>query len=344
MNGIYLTISACIAFFITWLLGKIFIPYLHKLNYGQTIREVGPTWHKNKQGTPTMGGIIFIIGIVVATTLTIFIYQIVGVDRGFVEVPLLIIKVISGLTMSLCFGMIGFVDDYIKVVKKRNLGLTSIQKLVLQFTIAFGYLISLNLFENLHGSSVSTSIFIPMFGIIDFGILYWPICVILIVGLVNAVNLTDGIDGLNSSVTFFNAIFLMIIAGILNMTGFGIFSAALAGGCLGFLLWNIHPAKVFMGDTGSLFLGGAICALIFGMDIIGILPIIGAIYMIEMFSIIAQVAYFKITKGKRIFKMTPIHHHFEMSGFNEYKICGLFSMTTVFFGIITILIVKFWMI
>lgn len=342
MASIYLIISAILSFLISWILGKKLIPYLHKLKYGQTILEDGPSWHKNKQGTPTMGGIMFIVSIIVSSLICIVLYQIglTNQNSTFLETPLAIAKAITGLIMALLFGIIGFIDDYVKVVKKRNLGLTARQKLILQFLVAFSYLISLYVCEKIQGGAGTTYIMIPWLGRVELGVFYWPICAILIVGIVNATNLTDGIDGLNASVTFFNGIFLMIISGVLGMVGFGIISAALVGGCLGFLIFNMHPAKVFMGDTGSLFLGGMICAIIFGMNIPVILPIIGAVYVMEMFSVMLQVTYFKLTKGKRLFKMSPIHHHFEMCGFSEYKICAVFSGLAIFFGILSVLIVK----
>ena len=184
-----------------------------------------------------------------------------------------------------------------------------------------------------------TVINLPIFGNVDFGLLYWPIMAIVIVGIVNAVNLNDGIDGLCGSVTFFVGIFFMIIASMLGMYGFSIEAAAMAGGCLGFLMWNFNPAKVFMGDTGSLFLGGLICALGIGMKQHVILILMAAVYILEMFSVILQVAYFKFTKGKRLFKMSPIHHHFEMCGWSEVKICFAFSLVTILCGIISLIIV-----
>ena len=229
--------------------------------------------------------------------------------------------------MAVAFGAVGFIDDYIKVVKKRNLGLKAYQKLLFQFLIAAAYLLSIYL------SGGTSTTYIPFVGIVDIGLFYWPIAAILIVGMVNAVNLTDGIDGLCGSVTFFGAIFFMMIASFSGYIGMSIFSAAVAGGCLGFLLWNFHPAKVFMGDTGSLFLGGVVCALAFGIDMPILMIPIGIIYIIEMFSDIIQVLYFKATHGKRLFKMAPIHHHFEMCGWSEVKIVLVFSVITIIGGV-----------
>lgn len=339
MISAWVLISAAISFFVTWAFGRKLIPYLHKLKYGQTILKIGPSWHKDKQGTPTMGGIMFIVGIFVATVICLPLSYFLA-DKNQ-EPALMILKIISGLIMALGYGLVGFLDDYIKVVKKRNLGLTAIQKLILQFLIAFGYLFAIYFAKRVYGINNTTSTIIPFLGRVNIGPLYWPIAAVLIVGVVNAVNLTDGIDGLNASVTFFAAIFFMIIAGFLNMLGISVVAGALIGGCFGFLLWNMHPAKVFMGDTGSLFLGGMVCMLAFTMDLPILLPIIGIIYIVEMFSVMLQVLYFKLSHGKRLFKMSPIHHHFEMSGWNEFKICLVFSFVTIIFGIISVMLVLF---
>ena len=244
-------------------------------------------------------------------------------------------KIFAGMFMALAFGAIGFIDDYIKAVKKRNLGLTAVQKLVLQFIVAIAYLVTIALFGG------RTETFIPFYGMLDIGIFYYPLSAILIVGVVNAANLTDGIDGLDGSVTFFMAIFFMLIASYISRTGVSIMSAALAGGCLGFLIWNFHPAKVFMGDTGSLYLGGYVCALAFALDMPIMLILIALIYICEMFSVILQVLYFKATKGKRLFKMSPIHHHFEMCGWSEIKIVIVFSVFTVICGAVAFLVIAY---
>ena len=235
-------------------------------------------------------------------------------------------KLLGGFLMAVGFGGVGFIDDYIKVVKKRNLGLNEKQKLILQFLVAGAYLLSLYLSG---GSSVTL---IPFLGGVDLGIFYWVISLLGIVGMVNAVNFTDGIDGLNASVTFFASLIFMVIAGILGANGMGILAAATAGGCLGFLIWNFNPAKVFMGDTGSLFLGGMVCALGFGLNLPVLILPIGIIYIVEILSVVLQVTYFKATGGKRLFKMSPIHHHFEMCGWSEGKICAVFSLVTLLFG------------
>ena len=252
------------------------------------------------------------------------------------EPPLMMLKIISGILMALAYGAIGFLDDYVKVVKKRNLGLTAMQKLIMQFLVAGIYLLLLYFAESMQKGNSVTSTIVPFFGRINLGIFYWPIAAVLIVGMVNAVNLTDGIDGLCTSITFFVSIFFMLIASFFCMINLSIVAGALLGGCFGFLMFNIHPAQVFMGDTGSLFLGGLICAIAFTINMPILLPIIGAMYVVEMFSVILQVIYFKATKGKRLFKMSPLHHHFEMCGWSEIKICIVFDMVTIIFGVIAI--------
>lgn len=329
--GIWAFCTAAVSFGITALIGRFLIPFLHKLNFGQTILDIGPSWHKNKQGTPTMGGIMFIIGIVVSTVLSVLLFG--AFVTGFTTVDKFIF---IGLAMALCSGLIGFIDDYVKVVKKRNLGLTAIQKLVLQFALAIIYLVAMKLCGD------DTNVAIPFVGSVDFGFFYYVLMTLVIVGMMNAVNITDGIDGLDASVTFFVALFLMLIANVLQLfSTAALASASLAGGCLGFLVWNFHPAKVFMGDTGSLFLGGIVCAIAFALDMQVILLLLGIIYLVEMFSVMLQVSYFKLTHGKRIFKMSPIHHHFEMSGWNEMKIVGVFSLVTAICGVISLLLVIF---
>ncbi len=339
MNGVWALVAAVASFVITAALGKIVIPYLHKLKYGQTILDIGPSWHKNKQGTPTMGGVMFIVGILATVSVCIPSYYAVSGGGTFhmAETPLMTVKVFAGLAMALGFGLIGFFDDYIKVVKKRNLGLTARQKMVLQFLVAAAYLATIYITQINNGATNTTSTIIPFVGSVDLGAFYWILAAILIVGTVNAVNFTDGVDGLNASVTFFVAIFFMVMASFLGMFGMGIAAAALAGGCLGFLVWNFHPAKVFMGDTGSLFLGGMVCALGFGLNLPILLLPMGIVYFCEILSVVLQVIYFKLTKGKRLFKMSPIHHHFEMCGWSESKICSVFSLVAAVGGIVSLL-------
>ena len=329
---LYLMVSV-IAFAITALLGKWMIPFLHKLKFGQTIREVGPSWHKSKQGTPTMGGLMFILGTAVAMIACLPLFYSIGVE----ETPLLKVKAFAGLGMAVAFGVIGFMDDYIGIVKKRNLGLTERQKLVLQFAVAAAYLAS----TAVAGDGTSTTI--PFVGQLDLGWFYYPLAAVAIVGMVNAVNFTDGIDGLNTTVSFFVFLSLAICGGILSMVGLSAFGLASAAACVGFLLWNWHPAKVFMGDTGSLFMGGVVCALAFGLDLPLLLLPVGFVYICEILSVVLQVSYFKATHGKRLFKMSPIHHHFEMCGWSEVKICLVFGFVALLGGVIAILCVSFGM-
>lgn len=336
--GIWTFCSAVLAFAISAILGKFLIPYLHKLNFGQTILDVGPNWHKNKQGTPIMGGIMFIVAIVVVTVISTLVYIMTGaqfIHVFFADIPREVVFIFAGLGLALANGLIGFFDDFTKVVKKRNLGLTAIQKLVLQFIAAGAYLAVLGI------AGFGTTTIIPFVGEVDLGIFYYIIAAIGIVGIVNSVNLTDGVDGLNGSVTFFACVAFMLISCMMSYLGVTAMSAASAGACLGFLVWNFHPAKVFMGDTGSLFLGGLVCALAFatGMPIL-LLPI-GIIYIAEELSVVLQVSYFKLTHGKRLFKMSPIHHHFEMCGWSEVKIVAVFSAVTALFGAVAFALVYF---
>ncbi len=332
MNSIALyAVASVLAFGITALLGRLLIPFLHRLHFGQTIREVGPSWHKGKQGTPTMGGLMFIIGITLAVCACVPIYYSFGASETY----LMQVKLFAGLGMAIAFGVIGFMDDYISVIKKRNLGLTEKQKLVLQFAVAAAYLGALAM----AGGNTATTI--PFVGRIDLGFGYYILAAVLIVGLVNAVNFTDGVDGLNTTVTFFVFLSLALCAGICSMTGMSALGLASAAACIGFLIWNFHPAKVFMGDTGSLFLGGMAAALAFGIDMPILLLPMGIIYWAEILSVVIQVTYFKATHGKRIFKMTPIHHHFEMCGWSEVKICAVFGVVTLIGGALSVLLVKF---
>lgn len=308
-------LAAGIAFFIAALSGKIMIPYLIKLKFGQSILEIGPKWHMAKQGTPTMGGFMFILASGIATIL-------VGIPR-MIEGDW---RHIIVLGFALAFGLIGFVDDYAKVVHKQNKGLSAIQKLFLQLAVAAVFLSLLRLLGDF-----KPNLFIP-FTNITIPVPWLPYLVFMIfviVGAVNAVNLTDGIDGLATCVTIPVTLFFSVLAVVLAAPAIGIFAASLTGGLCGFLIYNFNPAKVFMGDTGSLFLGGAVCGLAFAFDMPLILLLIGIIYIAETLSVILQVAYFKITHGKRLFKMAPLHHHFEIKGWSEKKLCFVFTLITV---------------
>ena len=331
MDIVLYCLAIVIAAVITGLLGYFMVPFLHKIKFGQTIREVGPSWHKNKQGTPTMGGIMFIIGSSVAAVICIAFLWL----NGGAETQLMLVKVMAGALMAVGFGIVGFLDDYISIKKHRNLGLTEIKKLILQFIIVGAYLLSVAL------AGGTTETVIPFLGSVDLGFFYYILAAVFIVGMVNAVNFTDGIDGLNTSVTLVVALVFSVIAMLLNRVGLSLYAAAIVGAMIGFLFWNANPAKVFMGDTGSLFLGGAVCALAFGVDMPILLILIGVIYIEEILSVVLQVTYFKISHGKRIFKMAPIHHHFEMCGWNENKICFVFSGVTLLAGIIGVLLAVF---
>ncbi len=340
MNNIIIAcaVAAVVAFAISFALGYVVIPFLHKLKFGQTILEIGPKWHKNKQGTPTMGGILFIVGTLVAFGVVVLIDKILGGDiigtNEIVEKSMNI-KVWGGLVMALGFAFIGFLDDYIKVVKKRNMGLTILQKTVLQIVLMVGYL--LTLFIN----DPTGSMFIPFVGMIETKIFFWVIGVAVIYCTTNAVNFTDGIDGLCGSVTVTAAVSFIVIGALRNCLGVSLLAAALAGGLVGYLIWNWHPAKVMMGDLGSMFLGGMIVALSYAIDCPFIILLIGIIYVAEFGSDIIQIGYFKLTHGKRIFKMAPIHHHFEMCGWKEVKIVKIFSLVNLLGGIAAILLVYF---
>lgn len=336
--GIWTFAAAVIAFVISAVTGKFLIPFLHKINFGQTIREEGPEWHKGKQGTPIMGGFMFILAITVVGVISTVAYVLFGdmfVSMFFADTHSEALYIFAGLGLALANGLIGFVDDYTKAVKKRNLGLTAPQKLLFQFAAAAIYLAVLGF------SGCGTTTIIPFIGTVDLGFFYYIISAVVIVGIVNAVNLTDGIDGLDGSVTFFVAVAFMLIASSLSMLGLTAVSAAVAGACLGFLVWNFHPAKVFMGDTGSLFLGGIVCALAFATKMPILLLPLGIVYLCEMFSVMLQVGYFKLTHGKRLFKMSPIHHHFEMCGWSEVKIVTVFSIVTAVFGALSYFLVYF---
>ena len=328
-NTTVLILTTLVAFFVSAALGIVLIPFLRRLKYGQTILYIGPAWHKKKQGTPTMGGIMFVIGVTIAVVVG---YATLLLSDQAMRIDSMgTIKLFAGMVMALAFGAVGFLDDYIKVVKKRNLGLTARQKYLMQLIIGVFYLSMLYL-----AGERSTVVVIPFIGQLDLGLLYYPLAMIVITGFVNAVNLTDGIDGLASSVTFVYALVMLVISGVLSYAQAGLMSAALAGGTLGFLVWNFYPAKVFMGDTGSLFLGGLVVALAFDVGLPLLLILTGVVYWCEAFSVMLQVTYFKLTHGKRIFKMSPIHHHFEMSGWSEIKIVSAFSLVALAGGILAI--------
>lgn len=322
------TMVALIAFGVSAVTGIFLIPLLKKLHFGQTIYEKGPAWHKSKQGTPMMGGFMFIIGTVAAVAVGYAIFRFRHTNAAAVPDNTGLYRLLAGLAFALLNACIGFTDDYIKAVKKQNLGLKAKQKMIMQFILSAAFLYALWLLGDR-----STAITFPFFGDVDFGIFYYPIMVLYLIFLTNAVNLTDGVDGLCGSVTVIVGLSFVMLCAAMGEWEYSIFAMALAGACLGFLIWNLHPAKVFMGDTGSMFLGGAVCALGFAMHKHLLLALIAIVYVLDALSVVVQVIYFKLTKGKRLFKMSPIHHHFEMCGFSEYKIVITFSTVALIAGV-----------
>lgn len=300
-------------FLITVVLARVLIPVLKSIKMGQKILDIGPRWHKSKDGTPTMGGIFFIC----ATLPFVLGFCIWKCDYVF----------LIHYVFVLLNGLIGLADDYTKFVKKQNKGLSAKQKLVFQFLVAAAYLLSLHL-----AGQISTQIALPFTTLsVDLKGFYYAIMLVAIVFTVNSTNLTDGIDGLCSSITAVCAICFAVLGIKSENDAVVILSACLLGGMIGFLVYNFHPAKVFMGDTGSLYIGGAVCALAIMLDVPFILLFFGIMYYVESVSVMIQVVSYKLT-GKRVFKMTPIHHHFEMCGWNEVKIVFVFSLITAVFA------------
>ena len=323
-------LAALISFIITAIVGKLLIPALRALKAGQSIKEIGPTWHMSKQGTPTMGGIMFIAGVLVAVLIGGWDNMLAG---NFTHLYIFL--------FALVFGIIGFIDDYQKVVYHRNTGLTASQKFLLQLAAAIAFLCLMRyigvLTPNLYIPFFQTHIVLPW-------VVYLIFAAFVIVGTVNAVNITDGVDGLASTVTLPVGAFFVLVAVLWADWSVGIFAAALVGGLGGFLLYNHHPAQVFMGDTGSLFLGGAVAAMAFACDMPLVLILVGFVYFCETMSDIIQIGYFKLTHGKRIFKMAPLHHHFEMCGWSERKVVAVFGIVSLLFCILAYLGVyqRYW--
>ncbi|MCD7755017.1 MAG: phospho-N-acetylmuramoyl-pentapeptide-transferase [Firmicutes bacterium] len=290
------------------LIGYLLLPVLRALKAGQSVREIGPTWHNSKAGTPLMGGLMFIFSLVICLVICIPTME----DYSVLYV----------LALALCFGLVGFLDDFCKVKYKRDLGLTALQKMLLQMAVSAIFLYVLYR----HGT-MTCDLYIPFFNVTFYihPLVYIFFAMFVMVGCVNAVNLTDGIDGLSSSVTLPVMIFFTAAAYRMERTDLALMPAALTGGLIAYLFYNWHPAKVFMGDTGSLFLGGVVCGLAFALDMPLILILVGFVYIVETLSDILQVTYFKATHGKRLFKMAPIHHHFEMCGWKETKIVLVFA-------------------
>ncbi len=304
-----LTFTAMIGFLIVIILGPIFIPMLARFKFGQTVRDEGPQSHLAKNGTPTMGGVMMIVAILIT-----------GLTRATISKGLIV-----GLICIVGFGFVGFLDDFIKIKMKRSLGLKAYQKIILQFALAL-YIA----YYQYSASPSATQLVIPFTNhIINLGIWYIPFMMIFIIGTVNAVNLTDGLDGLASGVTLIVSCFFVLFAVSISNSDVAILAAATAGACLGFLGFNSYPAKVFMGDTGSMALGGAVVAFATLTKSQLIIIIVGFIYLAEALSVMIQVTYFKLTNGKRIFKMAPLHHHFEQCGWPETRVVFVFWIVTV---------------
>ena len=310
-------VSFVVAFLVAAAAGKCLIPALRRMKAGQSIKEIGPTWHMSKQGTPTMGGLMFIIAIA-AAVLTVGWSDIAAGYRGGLFVFL----------FALVFGIIGYVDDYCKVKKKQNTGLTAPQKFLLQLAAAILFTVLMR-----YEGYLQNHLYIPFFNVTFSS--PWPAYMVfaafVMVGTVNAVNITDGIDGLATGVTMPVALFFTAVSAYWLHDELGVFASALFGGLCAFLIYNFYPAKVFMGDTGSLFLGGAVCGMAFALDIPLILIPVGIIYIAETLSDIIQVGYFKLSHGKRIFRMAPLHHHLEMGGWSEVKLFCVFTVITLAF-------------
>lgn len=312
-------LAAVIAFAVTAVIGMPIINWLRKMKFGQKILEIGPKWHMNKQNIPTMGGFMFMIGIAVSM---LILSMLTG---RFADGAHAVGNFFAVMLIALAYGLVGMVDDWAKIKKKQNAGLSAKQKMLLQIVVAAVFLSLLRLTGGLSAGlwipGVNITLELPW-------IVYLIFAILVVVGCDNAVNLTDGIDGLAASVTVPVAIFFAAVGYCQNNPGVMAFAGALAGALLGFLIFNFNPAKVFMGDTGSLFLGGAVAGLAFACDMPLMLLPVGLIYICETLSVILQVSYFKATHGKRLFKMAPIHHHFEMCGWSERKIVGVFTAIT----------------
>lgn len=313
-------ITAAVGCALSGLLGYLLLPVLRALKAGQSVREIGPTWHNNKAGTPLMGGLMFIFAV------TLCLVGNLGSMKDY--------TVFYVLALSLCFGLVGFLDDFCKVKYKRDLGLTALQKAMLQMAVSAVYLYVLY-----REGTLTCDIYVPFFNVTFYvhPLVYIFFAMFVMVGCVNAVNLTDGIDGLSSSVTIPVMVFFTAAAYAMGKSDLALLPAALAGGLVAYLFYNFHPAKVFMGDTGSLFMGGVVCAMAFALDMPLVLIFAGFVYIVETLSDIIQVTYFKLTHGKRIFKMAPIHHHFEMCGWKEEKIVFVFA------GVSAIMCVVAWL-
>ncbi len=316
MNGTVL-LSVMLSFAISVVLGPLVIPFLRRLKVGQTERTEGPGSHLKKNGTPTMGGILFLVSVVITSLLFVKEYP----------------RIVPILFLMLGFGLIGFLDDYIKVVLKRSMGLRAWQKFALQIVVTGVFV-----FYLLRYTDVSLAMKVPFVEgmYLDFGWFNIPILFFIVIGAVNGTNFTDGLDGLASSVTVLVATFFTVVA-IGTDSGIEPITCAVVGALLGFLLFNVHPASVFMGDTGSLALGGFVAATAYMMQMPLFIAIVGFIYLLEVVSVMMQVSYFKITGGKRIFKMAPIHHHFELCGWSETRVVAVFSIVTALLCLVALM-------
>lgn len=317
-------VSLIVVFVLTAVAERILIPILRSHKLGQIILEIGPRWHKSKEGTPIMGGIGFILAAMVTMAIFFVYHGIVG-DGADYFIPLAVT-----LSFAVANGAIGFVDDYSKLIKKQNEGLTRMQKLVLQLAISTAYVAVMAYTGNMH-----TVIPVPFTGtVLNLGWCYYPLAVIVLTGVVNGGNITDGIDGLASCITCVIGIFFAVVAFTFRDTALSMLSAILIGATLGFLIYNFHPARVFMGDTGSLFLGALTvgAAFCFGNGVMGLL--VCAVFILEMLSSFWQILYFKLTGGKRFFKMAPIHHHFEQCGWSENVVVLVFTAVEIAFCIL----------
>lgn len=330
--------AAVLSFLISFAGGFVLIPFLRKLKFGQTILEIGPKWHEKKQGTPTMGGILFIISTVFSFIFVAVFDKIRGgsiVSGNEITGVISRTKLISGFAAAGCFSFIGFIDDYIKVVKKQNLGLKISQKTVLQTVLSVAYLLTLFINDS------TGSMFVPFFGMVETKVFFWLLGIPVIYCTVNAVNFTDGVDGLCGSVTFTASVSFTAVAVLRKASGVGLLGSALSGGLLGYLIWNRYPARVMMGDTGSMFLGGMIICFSYCLDMPYIILLIGIVYVLEFLSDIIQIVYFKLSHGKRIFKMAPFHHHLELCGWSENKIVRVFTLVGLAGGLTAFLLVYF---
>lgn len=314
-----IALTILLGFLLGFFFTKKAIPILQNKQMGQNIREEGPQSHQKKAGTPSMGGVAIILAVVIASLVG-------AVGKGA------FLNTVVCLSGFVVFGAIGFFDDYLKVIKKQNEGLKAYQKFGLQLIFAILFAIYMVKF-----SGLGTEVYIPFFKVyIDFGVWYVPFVIFVILAMTNGVNLTDGLDGLATGVTMIVSLYMCYVAAKTGVVSSEIFFAALAGGCIGFLLLNKNPAKIFMGDTGSLAIGGGITVAAFLMKMEFLLPVAGLIYVLETLSVVLQVGYFKITKGKRLFKMAPLHHHFEESGMKETKVVTMFWIITLICSILAV--------